>query len=349
MFHLYVGALRPRMDFKTGIVGRRVRISYQALKEWTERAGRSGVRFLAHDKSKLQRMLARLQQLGLLRKMGGPFDLVFVCPLADRDNCDQKQADTESIRISTADESKQGKGSRPIRRTAKNAEAATHQESGKTLKPTPPTPSGVRPEEGGYIDPPAPAALEAANTKIDETPIDPNGQQFSEQRHENVNVGGKRPAAGRSDEGAKPVVTWEPHLDWPTGITQQQRAYIARRMAGLSETLAQRVLDEWHGATQAGTAKKPWPYLSGLVRNVQKQGEAWQTVYADQVAEARAVERRRMAEQQERELAHAARIKAEVATGGGGLSGPTSRRGDLVKFQLQSVAASQAKRERRRK
>ena len=41
---LYLVALRPRMDFKTGVIGRRVRISYQALREWTERWGRPGVR-----------------------------------------------------------------------------------------------------------------------------------------------------------------------------------------------------------------------------------------------------------------------------------------------------------------
>lgn len=348
LFQLYVGAIRPRMDFKTGIVGRRVRISYQALKEWTERAGRSGVRFLAHDKSKLQRMLARLQQLGLLRKMGGPYDLVFACPLADTDNCEQKQADTKSIQTENPAKPRRSKPSRNLSTVSENGEAATHLVSGKTLNPTPPTPSGLRPEEDGSIDPPAPAAQEADNPNIDETPIDPHGQQLSEQRHELVEVGGRRPAAGRSEEGAKPGVAWEAHLDWPMGITQRQRAYIARRMVGLSETLAQRVLDEWHGATQAGVAKKPWPYFNGLLRNVQKQGEAWQTVYADQVAEARVAERLRIAQQQERERAHSARIEAEVAAREGGLSGPPSRRGDLVKFQQQSAAASRAKRERQR-
>lgn len=328
LFQLYIGALRPRMDFKTGVVGRRVRISYQALKEWTERAGRSGVRFLAHDKSKLQRMLARLQQLGLLRKMGGPYDLVFACPLADTDNCDQKQADTKSIQLPKPAKPRRSKPSLDLSTTSEIAQAATHPESGNTLNPPPPTPSGLRPEEDGSIDPPAPAAQGAGNPKTDETPIAQAAQQSSEERHEQETSGGKRPPAGRSDEGAKPDVTWEAHLAWPTGITQRQRGYIARRTAELSKTLAQRVLDEWHGATQAGTAKKPWPYLNGLLRNAKKQGDAWATVYAEDVAEAREQERLRLANLVADEAAHAARLQGEHVAPG-----------DLVQWKRELDAA----------
>ncbi|MFS8930963.1 hypothetical protein [Cupriavidus taiwanensis] len=319
LFQLYVGALRPRMDFKTGVVGRRpgVRISYQALKEWTERAARSGVRFLAHDKSKLQRMLTRLQQLGLLRKLGGPYDLVFVCPLADRDNCDQKQADTKSIQMTKPAKPKPAKASRHLSTEGKNGEAATHQESGNTLKSPPPTPSGLRPEEDGSIDPPAPAAQEAGNPEIDETPNDARSQQPSEEPLEQQTRGGRRPAAERSDEGAKPGVTWEAHLAWPTGITQHQRAYIARRLVEVPESLRQRVLDEWHGATQSGAAKKPWPYFNGLLRNVKERGDAWTSVHADGVAEAREQERLRLANLAAAEAAHAERLQGESVSPGG--------------------------------
>ncbi|WP_422649059.1 hypothetical protein OJJOAM_000978 [Cupriavidus sp. H18C1] len=140
LFQLYVGAIRPRMDYKTGVVGRRVRLSYQALKEWTERAGRSGVRFLAHDKSKIQRMLARLEHLGLLRKVGRRGDLVFACPLADTDSHDQKQADTESIQVDRPVKPKPRKASRDLSTRRKNRQADTHQVTGKTLNPSPPTP-----------------------------------------------------------------------------------------------------------------------------------------------------------------------------------------------------------------
>ncbi|AEI76537.1 hypothetical protein CNE_1c11820 [Cupriavidus necator N-1] len=317
LFQLYVGALRPRMDFKTGVVGRRVRISYQALKEWTERAARSGVRFLAHDKSKLQRMLARLQHLGLLRKMGGPYDLVFACPLADTDNCAQKQADTKSIHPEKPTKPRRSKASRDLPTASENAEAATHQESGNTLKPPPPTPSGLRPEEDGSIDPPAPAAQEAGNPKIDETPINARSQQPSEERLERPTRGGGRPAAERLDEGAKPSVTWEPHLAWPTGITPHQRAYIARRLVEVPESLRQRVLDEWHGATQAGAAKKPWPYFNGLLRNVKERGDAWTSIHAEGVAEAREQERRRLANLAAVEAAHAERLQGEAVSPGG--------------------------------
>ncbi|MCY1253038.1 hypothetical protein D9M68_122950 [compost metagenome] len=318
LFQLYVGALRPRMDFKTGIVGRRpgVRISYQALKEWTERAARPGVRFLAHDKSKLQRMLARLQQVGLLRKEGGPYDLVFACPLADTDNCDQKQADTKSIQLEKPAKLSRGKRSRDLSTTSENAEAATHPESGNTLNPPPPTSSSLRPEEDGSIDPPAPAAQEADNTQTDETPIDSRSQQPSEERLEQQTCGGERPVAGRSEEGAKPEVSWGAHLHWPTGITDPQRAYIARRLAEVPESFRQRVLDEWHGATQAGVVKKPWPYFNGLLRNVKERGDAWTSVHADGVAEARQLERLRLANLAAAEAAHAARLQGESVAPG---------------------------------
>jgi hypothetical protein len=349
LFQLYVGALRPRMDFKTGVVGRRVRISYQALKEWTERAGRSGVRFLAHDKSKLQRMLARLQHLGLLRKMGGPYSLVFACPLADTDNCDQKQANTNSIQLPKPAKPRRSKPSGNLSTSAQNAEAATHQESGKTLKPPPPTPSGLRPEEDGHIDPPAPAAQEADNPQSDETPIDSHGQRLSEQRHEHGNDGGEqRPTAGRSDEGAKPGVSWEAHLDWPTGISDRQRAYIARSTSGLSKTLAQRILDEWHGATLAGVAKKPWPYFNGLLRNAKKQGEAWETIFAQEIAENRAAAKERQAQHEARERAHAARIEAQVVASAGAPVGRPRKPGEIVAFQRQRAAEGLAKNAGRR-
>ncbi|MGO4154358.1 hypothetical protein [Cupriavidus sp. YAF13] len=302
LFQLYVGAIRPRMDFKTGVVGRRpgVRISYQALKEWTERAARSGVRFLAHDKSKLQRMLTRLQQLGLLRKLGGPYDLVFVCPLADRDNCDQKQANTKSIQLMKPAKPKPAKASRHLSTEGKKGEAATHQESGNTLNPTPPTPSGLRPEEDGKaINPPAPAAQEEGNTlNCDETPIDAEAQGLSEERQQTIQGGGDRPPARLTEEeGSEPALTWEPHLDWPTGITKRQRAYIAQSTAPLSKTLAQRVLDEWHGAMKAGVVGKPWPYFNSLLRNAKECGEAWETHYAEDVEAARERERIRLANQ----------------------------------------------------
>ena len=254
-------------------------------------------------------MLARLQQLGLLRKMGGPYDMVFICPLADRDNCEQKQADTKSIQPAKPAKPKRSKPARQLSTADKIEEAATHLESGNTLNTPPPTSSGLRPEEDGSIDPPAPAAQQAENPNIDEAPNATPAQQSSEERHEQVEGGGERPPAGRSDEGAKPGVSWEVHLDWPTSITDRQRGYIARRLGEIPEALRQRVLDEWHGATQAGVAKKPWPYFNGLLRNVKKHGEAWAAVHADSVADARELERLRLANLAANEAAQAARLQ----------------------------------------
>lgn len=354
IFQLYVGALRPRMDFKTGVVGRRVRISYQALKEWTERNARHGVKYLAHDKSKLQRMLTRLQEMGLLRRMGGPYEMVFACPLADKDKNVQKQPDTTSIQSTAPVKASRGKGSQRTRAPVDNAKAATHQESGKTLKPTPPTPSCLRHEEDGKaINPPTPAAQEADNPlkddettkainppapaaqeegsplKGDETPTATQGRNGpSEQRHEPLNGGGDRPPARLAGEkGSEPVLTWEPHLDWPTGITQRQRAYIACSTAPLSKTLAQRVLDEWHGATKAGVVGKPWPYFNSLLRNAKECGEAWETHYAEDVEAAREQERIRLVNQAAADAAFAAQIDGEPGPLPRGELGKLVRRG----------------------
>ncbi len=312
LFQLYVGAIRPRMDYKTGVVGRRVRLSYQALKEWTERAGRSGVRFLAHDKSKIQRMLARLEHLGLLRKVGRRGDLVFACPLADTDSRDQKQADTESIQVDRPVKPKPRKASRDLSTRRKNRQADTHQVSGKTLNPTPPTPSRLRRDGDGEIDPPTPAAREEDSP--DATPIGTHAQQLSEQRHEPAKRGGRGPSARRSDEEVAADIAFEKHLKWPRGLPHHQRAFIARTSRDLGPVLAQRVLDEWHGAKQAGIVGRDWPYFNSLVRAAKEQGDAWETVYAEQVAADREHALQQLAAQAAREQQFGAEI--------GGKAGP---------------------------
>lgn len=86
LFHLYVVGLRAAMDPETGLVGGRgMPFSYAVLKSRTMRIGRPGVGTVAHDPSKLRRMLARLVELGVVRKIADtPQRLEFLCVMADR-------------------------------------------------------------------------------------------------------------------------------------------------------------------------------------------------------------------------------------------------------------------------
>ncbi|CAG2129224.1 hypothetical protein [Cupriavidus numazuensis] len=345
LFRLYIGALRPRMDFATGVVGRRPRLSYQALKEWTERAARPGVKYLSHDKSKLQRMLARLQQIGLLRRMGRVGEMIFACPLADRDSTGPKQADTKSIQRPGAAKPRRGKGSRDLSTAGKNAEAATHPASGKTY--TPPNPphdadaggSGgavhlaphacgaggeqdpqhqqpaeavafVAPLQGesvseGSANPPPHA--DGAGGKSDPQQRGADTPRPSEERHEATNVGGEGPSARLAERGVGPV-TWEADRAWPVRMASEDRRYLVRSQSEVGEPLFQRVLDEWRGAMAAGVVKSPWPYFAKLLQNAQEKGEAWRTDYADKIALARQEVAQTMARQKADDEAFAAAL-----------------------------------------
>ncbi|EHP44181.1 hypothetical protein OR16_04357 [Cupriavidus basilensis OR16] len=136
-------------------------------------------------------------------------------------------------------------------------------------------------------------------------------------------------------EGGEAEVTWVAHLDWPTEIADRQRGYIARRTAVLGKTLAQRVLDEWHGATKAGVVRKPWPYFNELLRKAAAAGEAWVTHYAHHVAQARAAERQRLAHQVAAEASFGRRI--------GGRLGPLPP-GALAQLQRETAAAALTRR-----
>jgi len=349
LFRLYIGALRQRMDFATGVVGRRPRLSYQALKEWTERAARPGVKYLAHDKSKLQRMLARLQAIGLLRRMGRVGDLVFACPLAERDSVGPEQADTKSIHRRRPAKPRRINGSRDLSTQGENKEAATHPESGKTNTPPNPPRDAEAGGSGGSTHP-APHACGAGGEQdpqhhqpagviafgssdpdvmLGERDVDPpphaagvggdqgpqhpraTAQRLSEERHENAKSGGDGPPARLADEGSGEVA-WGEHQAWPVRMTDEDRAYLVRKQREVGEPMFQRVLDELRGAMAAvpGGIQDPWAYLHTLLRNAKEKGAAWETVYAEKVALARQKVARTMAQQRAEDEAFAATLSA---------------------------------------
>lgn len=300
--NVYVMGIRPRMDYRTGVVGRTVAISYQAIKEWTERHARPGVRFFAYSRDQIRRLVDQLVNLGLVRKEGGHRELVLRCLLADTDNCAQKKAAKVSPYPAGANQASLDKGKQAVGKTARAPKAAPHPESG--LKTSPPTPSRLRREEDGKaIDPPAPAVREDDKTQGNETPAATEAQRLSEERHKPAQHGGKGPAAPRSEKGDRSIVRWQAHLAWPVDLTERQRAYLARRLRPLGAKLGQRVLDEWRGETATGEIRAPWRFLSWVITQAQLPG--WEPVHADEVARKRELARANFAAI---EAAHAAKV-----------------------------------------
>ncbi len=340
--------LRARMNFQTGIVGDLAdrAVSWFALREDLDAWGGPGVKRDLPSEDRVRRAMGHLIRRGLVASIGSKLLLRFRLLKAKTVSLAPKKPAGPSTGPESGRKGKPVKAQQAYPQGNSEPKAATHKDQGNFLKPTPPTPSGLRPDGDGDIDPSAPSAQPDDNPP-DETPNAACRQQLSEERHEHESGGGKRPAAGRSDEEAKPDVSWEMHLDWPTGITQRQRAYMVRSRGSLTPIMFQRVLDEWQGATRAGVVKKAWPYFNRLLNCAKTQGDAWETVYAAQVADDRAEERQRLAKQALREREHAARMEADVAATGGGFSGPPAGPGDLVQFQLRDAAAKKASRERR--
>jgi len=302
--HLYLVALRPRMDFRTGVVGRVVRISYQALREWTERTARRGVRYLAHDKSKLQRMLAQLEKLGLLRRLGGQYELVFACPLADTDSCVQKKAGRGSIHPQDGYEFNADAGFKDVPESVDNAKAATHPYSGNTYKTNPPNPPR-RGREKKEIESPTPAAREDRNGPQHRRARRP---RLSEERGQTASVVGD--GLAESEDGQS--VAWQADLAWPVDLRGPERARVARIVARAPADMRQVVIDEWRGRMAAGGVDDPFAMLAYHAKRASDPD--WVPSYAAAVRESR--ERARALRRQQEEALARLQAQAEQAVAG---------------------------------
>jgi len=69
--------------------------------------------------------------------LGGQYELVFACPLADTDSCVQKKAGRGSIHPQDGYEFNADAGFKDVPESVDNAKAATHPYSGNTYKTTP--------------------------------------------------------------------------------------------------------------------------------------------------------------------------------------------------------------------
>lgn len=306
-FRLYVAAIRPRMDYATGTVGKRVRISWQALKEWMYVEPRSGVAAVTHNESMVRRLAKQLVKHGLLREIGDSFHIAFLCPLADTDNAAQKQADRRSTPQQGARKPNTGKDSRTFPQGAKNNRSDTHPSTGRTLKTTPPAPPPPTAVPAGEaeseIESSAPAAPPIGNPLVEKPAAQP-GTSSSEDRHESAGAVGKGSLlAERRPEGG---FAWEPHLAWPTNLTDGQRANMARIVVVLPETSRQVAIDEWRGRMREDKLGNPFGWLADLVKRMQQPGFA--PYFADRVRAAREAEQQRLAQLHMRDDEFAQRV-----------------------------------------
>lgn len=316
---LYV-ALRRRMDFTTGIVGGpHAAVSWWALREDTELEGRPGVKACKPTEQQLRRRVGQLEKVGLVQPIGTKLRLRFRLLLAHTGSFVQKKAGGGAVGGRDAGQAKRDKAKRAYPQGSSKPKADTHQESGKTV--THPNPSHV-PEGLETSEYPAPHAC-GAGGELDPQQFPDPGQRLSEERQQGAAGGGDGPAARLAVEGAGSTVAWREDLHWPVGLSVEQRAYLARTLAPVGETLAQRVLDEWRGALRAGAIADPWGYFHGLLRNAKKQGGAWVAVHADKIAEARRVVRERDAQQ----AAADAKYQASL----GAASGPPAGEGGIAR------------------
>ncbi|QBY56139.1 hypothetical protein [Cupriavidus oxalaticus] len=298
-FRLYVAAIRPRMDFATGLVGKRVGISWQALREWMYVEARPGVKAVTHTESTVRRLVKQLVKHGLLREIGDRFRIAFACPLADRGSFAQKKADRGSTPPAEGGNANADKASGEIGETNETSRADTHLTTGiKNTPPTPPRRRRGRAEQP--IDPSAPAVRKDDNPS-DETPAGTQAASSSEERHESAeSVGLNRLAETRPEAG----FVWEAHLAWPVDLTQGQRANIARILHPVPEALRQVAMDEWRGRMALGDLGNPVGWLQGLVKRIEAPDFA--AFYADEVRRKREAAAQVLVEQNARDAEFAA-------------------------------------------
>ncbi|MFM0367885.1 hypothetical protein [Paraburkholderia aspalathi] len=128
---LYVMAIRPRMDFATGMVGVAPRISWQALREWIYVEPRQGVKAMVPSIEAIRRIARQLEKAGLLRCESTEKNLVFRALLAETDSCVQKKADRKPTGQTDTRKSAPVKAQRPEADRVQSAKADTHPVSGE--------------------------------------------------------------------------------------------------------------------------------------------------------------------------------------------------------------------------
>jgi hypothetical protein len=89
----YFAGIRPYIDFSTGIVGIRRRISYQSIKEAVYIAPAPGIKSPSHSREQIRRAVKALERVGLIIIQSDYTHLILKCPLAMAPKSDQNKPD----------------------------------------------------------------------------------------------------------------------------------------------------------------------------------------------------------------------------------------------------------------
>lgn len=89
----YFAGIRPFIDFTTGIVGIRRRISYQSIKEAVYIAPAPGIKSGSHSREQIRRAVKSLERIGLIIIQSDESHLILECPLANTPKFDQNKPD----------------------------------------------------------------------------------------------------------------------------------------------------------------------------------------------------------------------------------------------------------------
>ncbi len=93
---IYVFALRPYMDYATGIVGIKRGISHQSISEELYIEPHPGYKSGSPSKDQIRRGLKSLEKIGAIKILSTNKKLVVHCILADKDNCNENKATTKA-------------------------------------------------------------------------------------------------------------------------------------------------------------------------------------------------------------------------------------------------------------
>jgi hypothetical protein len=89
---LYLTGLKPYIDYRTGLVGIKRKISYQSLAEELYIEPHQGIKSGSPSKDQIRRAIKGLERSGLLHIRSQDWQLIFYCPLALVDNFNLNKA-----------------------------------------------------------------------------------------------------------------------------------------------------------------------------------------------------------------------------------------------------------------
>lgn len=262
---LYVKAIRPRMDIRTGKVGIRPRISWQALKEWVYVEPVPGVPNANPSISALRRAAAWLERVGLVEIQGdsNARTLVFWCKQAEIISLVQNQADRRPTAYADTSKASPDQGFSTQADRAKTTQADKHRREVYT-----PSTESIASSSTTVVDgDDAMKSLEPKKPKPTAPQVVPGTTTPADQ-----------PAVKASSEGSD--------LIWPLSLSDQQRAAIAGKVKAMGER-RQVIVDELAGFMQrpGKPIENPIRYVDFIIQKAALP--VWFPEYAGKISDSR--------------------------------------------------------------